>query len=79
MKVCKSCKYVEIRGFNVDTENLDPMTFTCLHPECVDPITGIQIKCIEARNYPVYCGEQGGYYEEGEAKDSRKDEPTIIT
>ena len=65
MNVCRECNFVEI-GFDKD----DPKHYTCKNSKCVDPVTGRNILCVEARNYEVYCGSTGRYYEETDFKGS---------
>jgi hypothetical protein len=79
MNVCKKCKYVEENKLS-GLHPKDPMNFSCLYEECVDPVTGNAITCVEARGYETYCGKDGRYYEDAiEEAEVISDTTRIVT
>jgi hypothetical protein len=81
MKVCKKCKNARwLSGFNPDAKD-DPRSYICSHPACIDPVVGVQITCIEARNLSMYCGKYGDFYAPKDEKEEVLDseDTKIIT
>ena len=75
MNVCKDCKHAQPVNAFSSSELDDPRIYICKHEECIDPVVGTQVGCIDARNYSVFCGKEGKYYEEKETESETKGSP----